>query len=48
MADRCRAINPLIEVEAVPMFLTGGNQESLLDRGFDLVLDACDSFRSNS
>ncbi|HSX65220.1 MAG TPA: tRNA threonylcarbamoyladenosine dehydratase, partial [Pseudoxanthomonas sp.] len=45
MAVRCRAINPLADVEAVPMFLTGSNMEQLLDRGFDLVLDACDSFR---
>jgi tRNA threonylcarbamoyladenosine dehydratase len=45
MAERCRAINPLADVEAVPMFLTSGNMEQLLDRGFDLVLDACDSFR---
>ncbi|MGH8027445.1 MAG: tRNA threonylcarbamoyladenosine dehydratase [Pseudoxanthomonas sp.] len=46
MADRCRAINPLVEVDAVPMFLTAGNMEELLDRQFDLVLDACDSFRT--
>lgn len=46
MAERCRAINPLVEVEAVPSFLTAGNVEALLDGGFDLVLDACDSFRS--
>jgi tRNA threonylcarbamoyladenosine dehydratase len=46
MAERCRAINPLVEVEAVPSFLTVSNMEALLDRGFDLVLDACDSFRS--
>ena len=46
MAERCRAINPLIEVEVVPEFLTAGNLERLLDRGFDLVLDACDSFRT--
>jgi tRNA A37 threonylcarbamoyladenosine dehydratase len=45
MADRCRAINPLIDVDVVPMFLTGSNMAELLDRGFDLVLDACDSFR---
>ena len=37
---------PGIEVEAIPSFLTAGNVETLLDRGFDLVLDACDSFRS--
>ncbi|GAB2616074.1 tRNA threonylcarbamoyladenosine dehydratase [Novilysobacter erysipheiresistens] len=46
MAERCRAINPLVEVEAVPSFLVAGNVAELLDRGFDLVLDACDSFRS--
>lgn len=46
MAERCRAINPRIEVDAVESFLTPSNLESLLDRGFDLVLDACDSFRS--
>ncbi|WP_334178857.1 tRNA threonylcarbamoyladenosine dehydratase [Pseudoxanthomonas sp.] len=45
MAERCRAINPLIDVDAVPHFLTSGNLTELLDRGFDLVLDACDSFR---
>ena len=45
MAERCRAINPLIDVDAVPQFLTSTNMADLLDRGFDLVLDACDSFR---
>jgi len=46
MAQRCRAINPLIDVDAVPAFVTGGNLAELLDRRFDLVLDACDSFRT--
>ena len=46
MAERCRAINPAIQARAVPAFLTGGNQEALLGGGFDLVIDACDSFRS--
>src|SRR5688500_6373701 len=46
MAERCRAINPAIEVEAVASFLTPSNLEPLLGRGYDLVLDACDSFRS--
>ena len=45
MAERCRAINPDIEVEAVEAFLTPANMAELLDRGFDLVIDACDSFR---
>lgn len=46
LAERCRAINPQIEAEAVQAFLTPANLVELLDRGFDLVLDACDSFRS--
>jgi len=46
MAERCRAINPLIEVTALPVFLTASNLAELLDDGFDLVIDACDSFRS--
>ena len=45
MAERCRAINPLVEVDVIPQFLTASNMADLLDRGFDLVLDACDSFR---
>ena len=46
MAERCRAINPKLQVEVIASFLTPSNLESLLDRGYDLVLDACDSFRS--
>jgi tRNA A37 threonylcarbamoyladenosine dehydratase len=46
MAERCRAINPDLLVEAVPAFLTPSNLEELLGGGFDLVLDACDSFRA--
>lgn len=46
MSERCRAINPQIEVEAIASFLTPTNLEGLLDRGFDVVLDACDSFRT--
>lgn len=46
MAERCRLINPQVSVETIPAFLTPANLESLLDRGFDLVLDACDSLRS--
>ncbi|MGH8052323.1 MAG: tRNA threonylcarbamoyladenosine dehydratase [Stenotrophomonas sp.] len=45
MAERCLAINPDVEVDAVESFLTMSNMEQLLDRGFDLVIDACDSFR---
>jgi tRNA A37 threonylcarbamoyladenosine dehydratase len=46
LAARCRAINPAIKVEAVPAFLTPTNLDERLDRGFDLVVDACDSFRT--
>lgn len=46
MAERCKAINPLIEIDAVGEFLVAGNVEAMLDRGHDLVIDACDSFRS--
>ncbi len=45
MAERCRTINPDAGIEAVESFLTGSNMAELLDRGFDLVIDACDSFR---
>ncbi|MGH8031065.1 MAG: tRNA threonylcarbamoyladenosine dehydratase [Luteimonas sp.] len=46
MAERCRAINPQIDARAVASFLTPINMETLLGERFDLVLDACDSFRS--
>lgn len=46
MAERCRAINPLVDVQVEPVFMTATNLEPLLDRDFDLVLDACDSFRT--
>jgi tRNA A37 threonylcarbamoyladenosine dehydratase len=46
MAERCRAISPAISLDVVPAFLTPGNVAELLDRDFDLVVDACDSFRS--
>ena len=46
MAERCRAINPAIEIDPVASFLTQANLEELLGRGYDLVLDACDSFRT--
>ncbi len=45
MAERCRDINPAIEVDAVQAFVTGATLEAHLGEGVDLVLDACDSFR---
>ncbi len=46
MAERCRAINPEMRVDPVLSFLTPSNLEDLLGRGYDLVIDACDSFRT--
>jgi tRNA A37 threonylcarbamoyladenosine dehydratase len=46
MAERCRAINPAIDVDPIASFLTPSNMEGLLDREVDVVLDACDSFRT--
>lgn len=46
MAERCRAINPAIRINEIASFLTPNNLEQLLGPGFDLVLDACDSFRT--
>jgi tRNA A37 threonylcarbamoyladenosine dehydratase len=45
MAERLRAISPTLEVDAVERFVTPTTLAELLDRGFDLVLDACDAFR---
>jgi tRNA threonylcarbamoyladenosine dehydratase len=45
LAERARAINPAIQVDCVASFVTPANLAELLDRGFDLILDACDSFR---
>jgi tRNA A37 threonylcarbamoyladenosine dehydratase len=46
LAERCLAINPAIEVEVVAKFLLPTNLSDILGPGQDLVLDACDSFRS--
>lgn len=51
MAERCRAINPSIDIDAVPAFLAPANLQSMLGDGeqhggYDLVLDTCDSFRT--
>jgi tRNA A37 threonylcarbamoyladenosine dehydratase len=45
MAARTRAINPAIAIDAIEQFLTPANLAILLDRGYDLVIDACDAFR---
>jgi len=45
MADRLHAINPTLRLEAIERFLTPSTLDDLLDRGYDVVLDACDAFR---
>lgn len=46
LAERVRAINPMVQVDAIAQFLVAANMDAMLARGFDLVLDACDSLRS--
>jgi tRNA A37 threonylcarbamoyladenosine dehydratase len=45
MAERARAINPAIVVDAIEEFLTPSSLERLLDRGYAMVVDCCDAFR---
>jgi tRNA threonylcarbamoyladenosine dehydratase len=45
IAERAHAINPAIRLEAIERFLTPATLDELLDRGYDVVLDACDAFR---
>jgi len=45
MAERARAINPRIVVDAIEEFVTPTSLERLLDRGYDSVVDCCDAFR---
>lgn len=42
MAERCRAINPAAQVEALKAFYCAENSAELLDRGYDFVLDCID------
>ncbi len=46
MGERCRAINPGIVLDLKVQFLTPSNLDHLLGTPCDVVLDACDSFRS--
>ncbi|MDQ3040114.1 MAG: ThiF family adenylyltransferase, partial [Pseudomonadota bacterium] len=46
MAERAHAINPGIRVDMHAQFLSPANLDDLLGTPCDLVLDACDSFRS--
>jgi tRNA A37 threonylcarbamoyladenosine dehydratase len=42
MAERCRAINPAVQVEPLKAFYSADNAVELLDRGYDYVLDCID------
>lgn len=42
MAERCRAINPQLQVEAVKAFYEEQSSAELLGRGYDYVLDCID------
>ena len=46
LAERFRRINPALDVRAVADFVTPANLAERLEGGFDLVLDAFDSFRA--
>ena len=43
MADRCRLINPEINIRPIAKFFTETNAESLLDVQYDYAMDAIDS-----
>ncbi len=45
MGERLRAINPQLSLTLLQAFLTPANMPELLAADYDLVLDACDSFR---
>ncbi len=43
MAERCRAINPDLQVEPIQEFYAADTSVALLDRGYDYVLDCIDN-----
>ena len=45
VAARLSAINPKIQVHALTQFVTVDNLGTMLDRGYDAVIDACDALR---
>lgn len=46
MAQRARAISPMVEVEEVEDFFTESTAAQILDRGYDFVVDAIDDTRN--
>lgn len=45
LGARLLDIHPQLRLSTQATFLTTGNLDTLLNQGFDLVLDACDAFR---
>jgi tRNA threonylcarbamoyladenosine dehydratase len=45
MAERAVAINPALKIDAIADFVTVDSLVQHMDRGYDCVLDACDSLR---
>ncbi|QDE40264.1 tRNA cyclic N6-threonylcarbamoyladenosine(37) synthase TcdA [Luteibacter pinisoli] len=45
IAERAHAINPTIRLEAMERFLTPSTLDELLDRNYDVVIDACDAMK---
>ncbi|MFT4177432.1 MAG: tRNA threonylcarbamoyladenosine dehydratase [Luteolibacter sp.] len=48
MAERVHAIHPACDVKILPTFFTEKNAASILDSGFDAVIDAIDSLKHKS
>jgi tRNA A37 threonylcarbamoyladenosine dehydratase len=48
MAQRILAINPSCQVACVEDFVSPGNLEQMLDKGFDYVIDAIDQVRTKA
>jgi tRNA threonylcarbamoyladenosine dehydratase len=46
MAERIRAINPQAQVHEIEDFVTSKNVDDMLNRGFDIVLDAIDDVKA--
>ena len=45
VAERAHAISPTIRLEAMERFLTPSTLDELLDRKYDVVIDACDALK---
>ena len=45
LRERLHLISPILEIQAVPVFVTSSMLAEQLGRGYDLVLDCCDAFR---